>query len=214
MIFVNDPTALVVGVSLQFVKTTLFVGFFTLAGIAAYYNESKVVRRSFVAVLLVVLVVSGATGLYVWPFFNWHLYPGQQSQTETFYELRVVDAEGNELKYDARAVRPALATPMRRYGKKMVADFTRNERRRFGCFLLDGAESYRDAVGHRQSVPYPLKFPPHQFGYQWTPERLNGIGEIRAIRDYRITVTLSEDGRLVRNYDEEMVLEVTESRCS
>jgi hypothetical protein len=197
----------------QLLRLAFFLCFFAAAGVAIYFNDRTVSRQGFLALFFVFLLLSGSTGLFAWPFFNWHLYPGERSAEESFYELRVVDADGDELKYDARAAPPILATPVKRLTTQMATEYTAEQRRRMGCYLLDRARSYRAEVGE-PSIGEAVKFPRHQFGFRWQPRHLDGIDRITAVRGYAVTVEVTPDGRELERYDAEPAFTVHGDECS
>lgn len=200
-------------VSLTLLKQVAFVGFFLLFGLAVYLNTTRS-RQAALVILLASMLVAGLVGVTVWPFASWHLFTRSVDDTEVFYEFRVVDASGQEFKYDARAAKPALATPIRRYAKQLVVTATSGQRRTLSCYLLAEAEDYQ-ATGalHGRPVRF-LKFPPHQIGHEWSRATVEGMGELVAIRAYSVRVSFAPGDDTVVSHEETLEFTVTAEQCS
>lgn len=193
----------------------LFVGFFSVAAVAIYFNDVEPVRQSFISIFLIVLIICGTTGLVVWPFFSWHLYGDARSEDRTFYKLQVVGENGTELPYDARAVPPALATPIRRHARELATRYPPGEQRRFGCFLLQNAAAYRyDRLSGDSISISALKFPRHQYGVHWSKQQARNLGRVRAITVQRRDVVLSERGTSTVAERTTEVYRLSRTRCS
>ena len=181
-----------------FLASKLFVYFFLfylVTGIALYFCDFRFVRKIYLTFLFVCLSIPGLTGGWCWPFFNWHLYAYSSSTNFSFNEIRLADVHGNEIKYDARAVPPSLATPVRRLASAYPGLPAQNARE-LSDFLVSQASVYRGKIESGENrVLSLLKFPRHQMGYKWTKELLSNMSDFSEIRIYRIDINLSRDGR-------------------
>lgn len=197
------------------IRIGVFVAFFTAAGIAIYFNRNKKVRRSFIAVFFVFLLIPGLTGLATWPFFPWQLYDNAGPTDATFYEMRVVDNNGNELRYDARAAHPIVGSISRRYARNMAgtgwAAYTENEAQIQGCYFLKQALEYRK---RDLSPAHPSVVPRHQWDMKWTRQQLDNYAEFTSLRVYRVNVLVAENGTQLQSVSDSRIMEVNKSTCS
>jgi len=142
-----------------------------------------------------------------WPFLGWHLYAIDAPTDLTFYEVRLSDGNGGEIKYNARAAPPSLTTPIRRLATNMVLQFSEIQRQECADFLFKKGVEYRDKVEQNLHRPFYLKFPLHQFGFRWSQENLEGIENFKFLRIYRIQALFSENGRVLKKKDQYLELE-------
>lgn len=193
-------------------STLLFVGFFVAAGIAIAFNRSKYTRAGFLLLFIGILFWYGIGGGIGWPFVAWHLFQHPTSEPYSYYELRIVDEKGNELKYDARAAPPTLATPVNRDARLIASDTAISHD--LACFYLDKAREYRDSIGKPAPAWEFLKFPRHQFGFEWDRTGVDSMGRFIAVRVYRVQHWTSTDGTEIRTRNERSLVTFTESACS
>lgn len=178
------------------------VGFFVGTGVAFVLRSNDLVRRTFLALFLLGLVVAGTTGYDVEPFVTIEEFSSTSSETRTSYEIRVVDASGREVAYDARAAPPMLDYLLQRQARRLVTGYTVDERRAVAAHLLDEAREYRSAVESRsptRTVQQYLDFPRHRVEYRWTRTDLQHHDEFVGLRVYRIhaRARVTDDGRMV-----------------
>lgn len=209
---IGGLTSLIENFSL-IIKVGVFSCFFLAAAIAVRYNENKQVRTGFLAIFITFIIVSGLTGLYVWPFFSFHLFESPGSEQITFHELRVADGEGQEIRYDARAAPPIVGSISRRYSNAMVGAerFSTNETLVQACYFLSQAREYREQIDNEEQKVSIT--PRHQRDFRWTAERLNGFNELDRIRIYSVEATIATDGSRVSNQSSKLILEVTQEQC-
>lgn len=175
-------------------RLAVFVGFFATAGAAIVLHRKRWARAGFVGVFVALLCASGLTGKMAWPFFTWHLYATKAETTITYFEIRVADGAGNEVKLDARAAQPTMATPLNRLAKRLVL-LPAKHAQGVAMWLLERANAYRRDVDRRGVViHWPWKFPRHQSGYQWTSGGLDGMGSFVELRVYRVDARFNDDG--------------------
>lgn len=166
-----------------------FVVFIVVTIVATVLSKRMIVRRIYVVGLVAIILYCGLSGANHYPFISWHLFGYRAEPLIDFFELRVADEQGKELKYDARAVRPSLASPIRRLALKM-AEMRSDQFVELSIFLTNEARLYYI----QPPILDELKFPPHQIGYKWKD---TDIGIPVGLRIYRVEVQFSEDGREV-----------------
>ena len=196
-------------------KIAVFFGFFVVSLVALVFRNREVVRRSYVAIILCLLLGSSLTGLQPIPVVNANEYSSVSSERYIHYDLRVVDIDGRELPYDPPAMRPAiqneeLAENMGKVGvgsNKTQLAYTPSQRREMAAFLLRNAREYRRQIDPGWDPLASLAFPPHHLRNHWTSEELNEFSRFVAIRVYRIEVTFTKDGRRVVTDGEQLVYE-------
>ena len=182
------------------------IAFFIVASFVIFFRNNEQSRRVFLIIFFLLVLVPGLTGRTSWPFFSWHLYGIQQDDTFKYYEMRVSDGAGNELKYDARAVRPSLATPIRRYAAQ-IASADPNDQTELLKFFLEEAQEYQGKL--EQSPPNFfrfLKFPDHQYGYRWPDAELSDLGPIESIKIYKVDADLTNNGQDIESLYRELVI--------
>jgi hypothetical protein len=172
------------------------------------------VRRAFVGGLLAVLVVSSVVGASPYPFVDLHLYSPAAPAALGVYELRVVDADGRELRYDTRAIPPYTNARLNWLGTRIV-DGDDATRTATAAFLLDRAERHRASVRAAEGRVLPDgHFPHHVLDYRWTADRVAGYGPFVAVRVYAVSVYFAADGRSVDARTERLAVEVVPAASS
>ena len=198
----------------KLIQLIVFTTFFAITGVAFIFHKNRWVRMGFGLVFGVSLLVPGLSGRSYWPFFSWHLFGLEQTEHITFHEFRLSDKDGQEIKYDERAVPPTLATPLRR----LAADFpnlSEEDQEEIGRFLLTNANEYRQQILETDpSVLSYLKFPPHQIGFAWTDENLSHIGPYESLVVYKVRGEFSPDGQKILTVEKELLTTITLAHLS
>ena len=176
----------------------------TLAVAGTVFHRQRWVRWGVMTAIVVLSLLPGFAGRWVWPFFSWHLYAFEAPTEMVYYDIRVADADGDEWRYDARAASPTLATPIRRFAQKLP-DKNPDEARALAAFLLDRAEGYRQRVLSGDANYNWFKFPPHQIGIAWDRQSLKEADAFESLRVYRIEAEITSDGRQVLREEAERV---------
>ena len=191
------------------VAALLFVGFFAAAAVVLARGADERLRTAFVGCLLLGLAVPGITGLEPYPFVDMREFTTPASQSETAYEIRVVDEDGAELSYDPRAAPPMIDATLRTQGERMVEEYRASTCRAVAAHLLEEAREYRSTVEDRPPLSAELfDFPHHKIAFRWTPDDLDDRAAFVGVRVYRISMTTSEDGRTVESRTETRVVDV------
>jgi hypothetical protein len=196
----------------------VFFGFFAVALVALMLRDRKHIRPLFGLFIVTLILGSSLTAIQPIPVINANEYTVISPEQYTHYDLRVVDADGDELPYDPRAMRPNLQNEelAENLGKKRTGSnkteiaYTRAERRQISGFLLEEAREYRHDV---KTGSYPrsvFTFPPHHVRGHWSASDLSNTSEFVGIRVYRMDVTFRNRGREAVVNDEELVYEFRE----
>jgi len=203
----------------------VFCGFFFISALAIVFNDRQYVTESYLAGFLVVLLLfQTVMPLAISPFINWHKFSEPRPVESAEYEIRVVDASGQELKIDKKAtiahdgVYPLPA-------ERIISNDSNKSGQEIARWLLERTNQYRTGVESgnptRGTIPsdawnHPsrlYRFPAHSSG-GWTAEELSGYSEFVGIRIYQIQTETSADGTEIVSQSEELVLELYPERSS
>jgi hypothetical protein len=186
-----------------------FVAFFLLAAVAVRYATHRWIRQGYLAYFFLFLLVVNLTGMPLFPFVSWYKFSEPLPETITRYEIRVADAAGDELVYDARATPPMNGPHLWTVGERMATVYDRGKACRAGRFFLDRARRYRDRV-QRDSFDLAerVDFPRHVLDRQWNANELDAYTEFTTLRIYRVTFETAPSGRAVESYRERLALAV------
>jgi hypothetical protein len=176
--------------------------------VAVWRADDPRVRKSFLAVffagLLAVNLVPVPAAL---PFSNLHKYTGTSSNPTTYHDVYVVDAEGNELRYDGNAAPPAGT--LIRFGRGIATEYDEPKARSTADHLLERGRAYRGRIEAGRGVGPHVDFPPHALGHSWTDESLSAYGEFVALRVYRVELHYTDSGLAVEERDQTLVATYT-----
>lgn len=202
--------ALVAGIgssSMRLAGMLFFGGFFLAAFLAIRYAHVSRVRRGFLggffAVLVVVALVAPVQPL---PMIQWHKFSNPVPQEETVYQLRVVDADGRELRYDSDATLEVDGVYLHRMLDDLV-EAEPAEQREIGRHLLEKAREYRVRLANPRPSRF-FRYPPGGLFGRWTAEKLAEYDEFVGLRVYEMTAETSPDGRTIVDTEEVLVLEL------
>jgi hypothetical protein len=194
-------------------RLIIFLGFFIGAGIVAALQDWPYIRELFTATLLFCIISAGLLGFTAWPFFSWALYGESIPETQSYHVPTVVGENGEELRYDARAVDPIIPTPVERYTTRMVTSENESRQRMMGCFLLRSASEYDPPTGIER-VLTNIEFPKHQYGTQWSLSEKEAITPISKLEVRRVTQKYSDDGTEIKMRSTEEVYTQNITTCS
>ena len=172
-------------------------------------KERPYARRLWLGAFLSSLLVVTVLGAPILPVVDMHKFPEPTPEEQTYHELRVVDAEGDEIRYDTRAVPPMQGTRTSRLGRWMVERYDDQRRLEMAGFLLREAEEYRAALLTDGRRPLERLQPPRYVDEErWTAAEVRELSRFESIRVYRHTVVFSEDSTGIESKDTELRLEV------
>lgn len=166
-------------------------------------------RRLWLAGFLSTLLVVTVLGAPILPVVDMHKFSQPSPEERTYHEVRVVDADGTEIRYDTRAVPPMQGTRTSGLGRWMVERFDDERRLEMATFLLSEAEEYRAELlaGERGGLER-LQPPRYVDESRWTAADVRGLERFESIRVYRHTIVFSEDSTEIESSETELRLEV------
>lgn len=166
-------------------------------------------RRLWLVGFLSSLLVVTVLGAPILPVVDMHKFSQPSSEEQTYHELRVVDADGNEIRYDTRAVPPMQGTRTSGVGHWMVERFDDERRLEMAQFLLSEAEEYRaELLADGRDGLERLQPPRYVDEERWTAADVRGLARFESIRVYRHTVVYDEDSTEIESRKTELRLEV------
>jgi hypothetical protein len=167
-------------------------------------------RRLWLTGFLSSLLVVTLLGAPILPVVDMHKFPDPSPEERTYHELRVVDADGEEVRYDARAVPPMQGTRTSRLGRWMVEDYSDEKRLEIAGFLIREAEEYRASLLAGGRAPIERLQPPRYVDEErWTAAEVRDLSRFESIRVYRHTIVYDEDSTGIESRETELRLEVT-----
>lgn len=190
------------------VLAAYFFGFFIATLVAIVYNENRMVRRVYVGGFITLLIATNLVLPPVAPLTQWHKFSHVPPAEQIEHEVRVVDANGNELRYDQRATWLVDGVSMR-HGQEVLLNGESERQHEFARYLLEEAREYRVHLENRSAVRL-LRFPPHGTANTWVASELKAYDRFVAIRLYRMEIETSPDGTEIVGYSEEIIYEFSE----
>lgn len=181
----------------------VYAGFFLgTLGILAFARR-RYAREVWLAGFFTTLLVVTLVGMPLLPVVDMHKFAHPSEEEETYYEIRIVDASGEELRFDDRATPPTTGTRTSTVAGQMADEYTHEQRLEMGEFYLTNAREHRQAVesGDR-SVTDRLQPPRYVDDRAWTAAELEAYEAFEAIRIYERTVIYSDDNTAVESNEE------------
>jgi len=198
--------------SLGLLIPLFFVGFFLATLIAVVHHRNRYVRTTYLAGFLGgLLVLNLLLTVNLLPLVHWHKFSSPQEQSQTVYQFRVVDTEGNELRFEEEAALSGdtgMSVGLLR--KKVQNADSPRERHIVMRYLLRSAREHRDGL-HERTPSHLVRFPPHYGTWTaWTPDEVETYGRFVGIRLYQINVTTSESGQTFTDRSERVLYDYYE----
>lgn len=197
------------------IQVSVFLGFFTFTAAVFYYvsrteeANRRRARRLFIVAVIIGFVVSTNVGVISPPFGSYRYFSTPAERTQTQYHVKLVDGDGDELRY------PSDAAPPGRVGTqaaRMLQTYSERERVRTAAFLLRSAREHRRAIADGISPVEWIRYRTSRFLPKlgtpvWTPERLENYGRIEGIRVYRVEIRTADDGLSIERVNRTLVYE-------
>lgn len=188
-----------------------FVGFFLATFVGILASENTYVRRTYIGGFMTLLVLSNLLIPVVpAPITQWHKFSELRPTEQTHYQFRIVDASGNEIVYDDKAIWSVGGISMRFAHDQVLEGATQEERDETARYLLSEAREYRAHLRDRSPAHF-LRFPPHGVGGTWSHSELEPYDRFVGIRLYRVEIATSADGTEIIDHSEEQVYEYTQN---
>lgn len=191
------------------------VCFFALTAVAMAFHRRPLVRGSYLAVFFSLLLLVNVSTLTLFPFMHWYKFSEPRTEELSTHLIKVVDSEGRELLYDARATPPLLGSSFYFLGRQMEESYSEEKRSRVGRYLLAHACAYRERVESGSMRPLQwVAFPRHVLDYEWSRRELSSYSTFTAIRVYDVEIRTTDDGLRATSYEETPVLEIDPGNCT
>ncbi|MFP8955177.1 hypothetical protein ACLI4Y_00480 [Natrialbaceae archaeon A-CW3] len=172
------------------VYVLFFVGTLGVLALAHWRVARQVWLAGFFATLIAVTLV----GMPLLPVVDMHKFAQPADEEQTYYEIRIVDAAGNEIDLDDRATPPMTGTRTSTVAGEMANDYSDEERLEMGTFYLESIQDYREMIESGGPPAYERLQPPRYVDdHQWTADELDAYEEFEAIRVYERTVIYTDD---------------------
>lgn len=200
----RDTLVELLGPIAELLLPAIYVSFMLGTAVLLALAERPPARRLWLVGLFSGVVVVTLVGAPLLPFVDMNKYADSTDEEFTYYEIRMVDGDGTELRYDTRAIPPVKGgTRHSRLGGLMVASDSDAERLELARFLFDSAVDYRAEVEADEPRRLErLQAPRYVDSEPWTGEDLEDMGPFRSLRVYEVTLVYEEDNTGIASRDE------------
>lgn len=201
---VGDTLVELLGPIADLLLPAIYASFMIGTAVLLALADRRPARRLWLVGLFSGLVVVTLVGAPLLPFVDMNKYADSTDEEFTYYEIRMVDAEGTELRYDTRAIPPVKGgTRHSRLGGLMVESYSDGERLEMARFLFDSAVEYRAEVEADEARRLErLQAPRYVDSEPWTREDLADVEPFRSIRIYEVTLVYEDDNTGIASRDE------------
>lgn len=187
-----------------------YVAFFAGTLLLLALKERRYARRLWLTGFLSVLLVITLLGAPIVPIVDMHKFAEPTPEEQTYHEFRVVDADGDEIRYDTRAIPPMQGTRTSALGSAMVNRYDDERRLELAAFMLENAREYRAEVeSGGPSAAERLQPPRYVDEERWTAADLADHSAFVSIRVYRHRIVFSADSTEIETRETTLQLEVT-----
>lgn len=193
----------------EYVVPVFWFGFVGYAIVAIIFYRHRFVRSSFVAVFFIGLIFFNTISpVVLLPYTNWHKFSSPRPDTLESTSMRLVDENGEEIRYPAKATLAFSAIQLGTLQEQIVQGrFSEKKTEEIARYLIVLAENYRDRVQNPSSLRY-VRYPPHHPTPQGWLENEDYDAEFVGIRIYRTKTITSSDGREIVGREEELLVEI------
>lgn len=175
---------------------------------AVWRSSDPAVRKSFLALFFVgLLAVNLVPVPSPLPFSNLHKYTETSSNPTTYYDVYLVDAEGNELRYDGSAAPPSGT--LIRFGRGIATEYDEPKARSTADHLLERGITYRQHIEDDRGIGHHVDFPPHALGYSWDRDMLAEYDDFVELRVYHVELRYTESGLAIEERDRTPAAQLT-----
>lgn len=193
----------------EFILPGFYVAFVGGTLLMLALADRRFARRLWLGGFLSALLVVTVLGAPIVPVVDMHKFAEPTPEEQTYHELRVVDEDGQEIRYDTRAVPPVQGTRTSALGHRMVHRYDDGRRLELAAFLIREAEEYRESVLAGPRLHERLEPPRYVDEARWTPAAVGEMSSFETIRVYRHTVVFSADSTTIESRETALALEVT-----
>lgn len=193
----------------EFILPGFYVAFVGGTLLMLALADRRFARRLWLGGFLSALLVVTVLGAPIVPVVDMHKFAEPTPEEQTYHELRVVDGDGREIRYDMRAVPPVQGTRTSALGYRMEHRYDDERRLELAAFLIREAEEYREAVLAGPRLHERFEPPRYVDEARWTPATVSGMSSFESIRVYRHTIVFSPDSTAIESKETALALEVT-----
>jgi hypothetical protein len=196
-----------------------FISFVVMMAAGFYFKDRFQIREFCVRTLVVLVLAVNIIGIQFVPVVHLQKFGSPSEENITHHEIRIVDANGNEIVLDARAVEPVPYSRLHGvygvWGSMLNGSNGTNDA--VGRHIFTEACSYRQEI---QSGPFIWKnsfqIPQHEYGEKWTAKELASYDNFTALRVYRVQKVLNEEETAFETRSETEIYELTPDKhtCS
>jgi hypothetical protein len=183
----------------------VYVSFFLGTIVVLVFAHRRFSREVWLAGFFTTLLAVTLVGMPLLPVVDMHKFDQPSDEEETYYDVRIVDAAGNEIRFDDRATPPVMGTRTSTHGGQLAAAYTDAQRVEMAEFLVSNAAEYREELesGDR-GMTDRLQPPRYVDDRAWTAAELDSYGPFEAIRVYERTVHYGDDNTEVETNEERL----------
>ena len=178
---------------------SILFGFFIFGFIAVLRKGRS--RQLFVITMFCLLLMSSQLGVTMLPFVHAQRYSSVAESEESATYLVMVDASGEEIQLDRRAIGPHGSN----LANQLVAIDHRSEQMELSERIIEDAERYRERV----VSPIPrLRHPPSAAGVTWSREDVQHLKGFVGVRVYHAEWSYERNSHEVASIDHECLFEI------
>ena len=193
----------------EIIFPTVYVLFFLGTLCCLAFAHRRIARQVWLAGFVATLLAVTLVGMPLMPVVDMHKFSEPNDEERTYYEVRIVDAAGNELEFDDRATPPTSGSRTSTIAGDMVAEYDDEERMAMGEFFASNAIEYRAEIESGGPPAYERVQPPRYVDDErWTADELAAYEEFEAVRVYERTITFNDETTAVESNTERLRLTV------
>ncbi|WP_241431359.1 hypothetical protein [Natronococcus amylolyticus] len=193
----------------EIIFPAVYVLFFLGTLCCLAFAHRHVARQVWLAGFFTTLLAVTLVGMPLMPVVDMHKFAEPNDEERTYYEVRIVDAAGNELEYDDRATPPTSGSRTSTIAGDMTAEYDDDERLAMGEFFVSNAIEHRAEIESGGPPAYERLQPPRYVDDEpWTADELAAYEAFEAVRVYERTITFTDDTTAVESNEEQLLLTV------
>ena len=193
----------------EIIFPTVYVLFFLGTLLCLVFAHRRIARQVWLAGFFSTLLAVTLVGMPLMPVVDMHKFAEPNDEERIYYEVRIVDAAGDEIEYDDRATPPTSGSRTSTIAGDMAAEYDDEERVAMAEFFISNAEEYRTEIESGGPPAYERLQPPRYVDDErWTADELTEYEEFEAVRVYERTVTFTDDTTAVESNEEQFLLTV------
>jgi len=165
----------------EYMIPLFFIGFFIFGAISVY-KQGKF-RRWYIIAVLVIFLLSSQLALSIYPFTHAHRYSGISDSSETHFDMKLVDKDGQEIHSDERATLPFRDGTIVEH---MIYVWDDYQRLHYAEKLINDHKKYHFQL-ERNSFWW--RHPPPSAAHYWNESILSGYDDLIGLKIYSENIT-------------------------